>query len=82
MGPAANASVDSMDVSMTSSGNPVKGGMLWWVISDAKRRPSDGDHTQHPSGTAERNTLRHLYSVNSIPRGKEWLNGKVRSPIN
>ena len=57
LGPAANASVDSMDVSMTSSGNPVKGGMLWWVISDAKRRPSDGDHTQHPSGTAERNTL-------------------------
>ena len=23
-----------------------------------------------------------LYSVNSVPQGKEWLNGKVRSPIN
>ena len=28
LGPAANASVDSMDVSMISSGNPVVGGKL------------------------------------------------------
>ena len=49
--------VDSVGVSMISSGIPVEGGTLCWVIPDAKRRPNDGDHTQHPSGTAERNTL-------------------------
>ena len=38
--------VDSVGVSMTSSGIPVEGGTLCWVISDAKRRPNDGDHTQ------------------------------------
>ena len=32
-----------------------------------RQRPNDRDHTQHPSGTAERNTLRQLYSVNSVP---------------
>ena len=36
LGPAANASVDSMDVSKTSSGNPVVGGKLGWMISYAK----------------------------------------------
>ena len=39
LGPAANASVDSMDVSMTSSGNPVAGGKLGWMISYAKTAP-------------------------------------------
>ena len=39
LGPAANASVDSMDVSMTSSGNSVTGGKLGWVISYAKTAP-------------------------------------------
>ena len=39
LGPAANASVDSMDVSMTSSGNPVKGGKLGWMISYAETAP-------------------------------------------
>ena len=39
LGPAANASVDSMDVSMISSGNPVVGGKLRWVISYAKTAP-------------------------------------------
>ena len=39
LGPAANASVDSMAVSMTSSGNPVAGGKLGWTISYAKTAP-------------------------------------------
>ena len=30
------------------------------------RRPCDGDHTQHPSGTAEQDTLRTWFSVNAI----------------
>ena len=38
LGPAANASVDSKDVSMTSSGNPVRGGMLGWLLTDVKNR--------------------------------------------
>ena len=38
LGPAANASVDSKGVSMTSSGNPVRGGMLGWLLSDVKNR--------------------------------------------
>ena len=39
LGPAASASVDSMDVSMTSRGTPVKGGMLGWMLSDAQTAP-------------------------------------------
>ena len=46
-----------MVVLVITSGNPVKSGMLGCLNSHAIRRPSDGDHTQHPSGTAERNTL-------------------------
>ena len=46
-----------------------------------KRRPCDGDHTQHPSGTAERNTLWHWFSVTLLPRweGRRW-NGMVKGP--
>ena len=57
LGPAAKVAVDSGGASMTSSGNPVEGGMLGCLNSHATQRPCDGDHTQHPSGTAERNTL-------------------------
>ena len=43
-----------------------------------RQRPNDGDHTQHPSGTAERNTLRQLYAVISIPTmGRMAKNRKV-----
>ena len=57
LGPAAKASVDSMRVAMTSGKGPVE--VVRWVVElrCKKRRPCDGDHTQHPSGTAERNTL-------------------------
>ena len=51
------------------------------------RRPCDGDHTQHPSGTAERDTLRTwVFSVNAIvsvgrkavePHGEESDNLEV-----
>ena len=50
-------SVDSVRVSVTSCESPVSGGALWLLLSHADRRPCDGDHTQHPSGTAERDTL-------------------------
>ena len=50
-------SVDSVRVSVTSCESPVSGGALWCCFPTQNRRPSDGDHTQHPSGTAERNTL-------------------------
>ena len=36
LGPAANASVDSMGVAVTSSEGPVKSGTLGWLNSDAK----------------------------------------------
>ena len=58
LGPAANASVDSMGVAVTSGEGPVKSGTFGVVeFRCKKQRPCDGDHTQHPSGTAERNTL-------------------------
>ena len=42
------------------------------------RRPCDGDHTQHPSGTAERDTLRQfVFSELSYHAGKEG-EGNVR----
>ena len=36
LGPAANASVDSMGVAVTSGEGPVKSGTLGWLNSDAK----------------------------------------------
>ena len=37
-----------------------------------KQRPCEGDHTQHPSGTAEQDTLRTWISVNaSITLGRK-----------
>ena len=36
LGPAANASVDSMGVAVTSGEGPVKSGTLGWLSSDAK----------------------------------------------
>ena len=36
-----------------------------------KQRLLAEDHTQHPCGTAERLTLRHWFSVNSIARSEE-----------
>ena len=36
MGPAANASVDSMGVAVTSGEGPVRSGTLGWLNSDAK----------------------------------------------
>ena len=47
------------------------------------QRPCDGDHTQHPSGTAERDTLRQLYSVSSIsPMGRKVKNRKAKKSGN
>ena len=50
--------VDSVRVSVPSCDNPVSGGALGGCFPMQERRPCDGDHTQHPSGTAEQDTLR------------------------
>ena len=47
-----------------------------------ERRPCDGDHTQHPSGTAEQDTLRTwVFSVSAIVsmgrKAMERQGGKV-----
>ena len=39
LGPAANASVDSMGVAVTSGEGPVKSGTLGWLNSDARTAP-------------------------------------------
>ena len=44
-----------------------------------ERRPCDGDHTQHPSGTAEQDTLRTwVFQLTQLAQweGRRW-NGKV-----
>ena len=48
--------VNSVVVEVTSSEVPVQSGEVTSACT-MRQRPNDGDHTQHPSGTAERNTL-------------------------
>ena len=50
-----------------------------------ERRPCEGDHTQHPSGTAEQDTLRTWsFSLRNCLNGKKTMErqgGKVRKLV-
>ena len=50
------------------------------VSLEWSQRPSDGVHTLHPVGRQSGTHLDNGLAVASIPRGKEWLNGKVNRP--